>query len=142
MSQQYQFFLAATVCSKRGVYEYDNSRRLHRLAVSCDSRRPREVFKTAFEGFAGAEYNPLAFATQVVAGTKYAFLAEGHIVIPDEPKLVAVIHIIKPLQGKPTSWKSSRFLLPIDSTSVPLIGGAVEEMSGNPGTRRESRGGF
>ena len=31
------------------------------------------VFKTAFEGFAGAEYNPLAFATQVVAGTNYSF---------------------------------------------------------------------
>ena len=61
-----------------------------------------DVFKAAFEGFCGAEYSPLAFATQVVAGTKYAFLATGHIVVPGEPKLVAVIHIMKPLQqGKP-----------------------------------------
>ncbi len=60
-----------------------------------------EVFETALKGWCGAAYSPLAFATQVVAGTKYAFLAQGHIVIPDEPKIVAVIHIIKPLQGKP-----------------------------------------
>jgi hypothetical protein len=60
-----------------------------------------EVFKTAFEGVCGVEYTPLAFATQVVAGTKYAFLAEGHVVVPEEPKLVAVIHIIEPLEGKP-----------------------------------------
>jgi len=61
-----------------------------------------DVFKAAFQGFCGAQYSPLAFATQLVAGTKYAFLVQGQIVIPGEPKRVAVVHIIKPLQeGKP-----------------------------------------
>jgi len=59
------------------------------------------VFKEAFVGFTGAQYTPVAFATQVVAGTMYAFVATGHIVVPGEPKLVVVIHIMKPLQGKP-----------------------------------------
>jgi hypothetical protein len=60
-----------------------------------------QVFKTAFEGFCEVHYEPVAFATQVVAGTKYAFLALGRIVIPVEPTTAVVIHIIQPLEGKP-----------------------------------------
>ena len=59
-----------------------------------------QVFKTAFQGFCGVGYNPVAFATQVIAGERYAFLALGTATTHPARQLVAVIHVIKPLQGQ------------------------------------------
>ena len=49
----------------------------------------------------GVKYTPLAFATQVVAGTNWCFLAQGTIVYPGNPEFAALIYIYEPLQGEP-----------------------------------------
>lgn len=48
----------------------------------------------------GVNYTPLAFATQVVAGTNWCFLAKGTIVYPDNPEIAALIYIYEPLHGE------------------------------------------
>ena len=43
-----------------------------------------EVFKAAFKGFVGVSYTPVAFASQIVAGTKYSFFVmhKLYILVP------------------------------------------------------------
>lgn len=52
-----------------------------------------KVFKEAFAGFVGVGYTPMAFATQVVAGMNYSFLAKGKVVVPGGTEFPARIHI-------------------------------------------------
>jgi hypothetical protein len=59
-----------------------------------------QVFKTALKGRMGVGYDPVAFATQVIAGERYAFLTLGTATTHPARQLVAVIHVIKPLQGQ------------------------------------------
>lgn len=53
----------------------------------------QKVFKEAFAHFMGVGYTPMAFATQVVAGLNYSFLAKGHVVVPGGTEFPARIHI-------------------------------------------------
>jgi hypothetical protein len=52
-----------------------------------------KVFKEAFAHFLGVGYTPMAFATQVVAGMNYSFLAKGKVVAPAGVEFLARIHI-------------------------------------------------
>lgn len=61
----------------------------------------KEIFDFALKGLVGVKYTPLAFATQVVAGTNYCFLSQGKVVYPGAPDLAAKLYICKPLQGDP-----------------------------------------
>ncbi|GKS85026.1 hypothetical protein AVMA1855_12760 [Acidovorax sp. SUPP1855] len=48
----------------------------------------------------GTKYIPFAFATQVVAGTNYSFLAKAQNVVPNAPVRVVKLHIYQPLPGQ------------------------------------------
>lgn len=63
--------------------------------------KAKKVFALAFKGFVGVDYTPLAFATQVVAGTNWCFLAKGVVVYPGAPQMAALIYIYEPLEGNP-----------------------------------------
>ena len=62
--------------------------------------KAQEVFKKAVNLF-GVAYTPLAFATQVVAGTNWCFLAKGTVVAPGASQLAALLYIYEPLEGAP-----------------------------------------
>jgi len=59
-----------------------------------------DVFNEALKGLVGVSYEPFAFATQVVAGTNYSFLAKVRPVVPNPPLGVARIHVFVPLPGQ------------------------------------------
>jgi len=58
------------------------------------------AFTKALHGLVGVHYTPLAFATQVVAGTNYSVLAKGVIAAPGSPEIAVKIHIFQPLPGQ------------------------------------------
>lgn len=60
-----------------------------------------KVFKKALDGFVGVHYTPLAFATQVVSGTNYAFLCKGKAVYPNAPETANIVYVYQPLKGDP-----------------------------------------
>lgn len=49
----------------------------------------------------GVNYQPVAVASQQVAGTNYAFFCNATVVAPDAPTWPAMVMIFKPLDGKP-----------------------------------------
>ena len=59
-----------------------------------------KVFNEATKKLMGVQYEPIAFASQVVAGTNYTFLAKSHPVIPNPPMGVCKIHIFAPLPNQ------------------------------------------
>jgi hypothetical protein len=63
--------------------------------------KAKEVFKEALKGFVGVGYTPLAFATQVVAGTNWCFLAKGTVPVPGTPETAVLLYIYEPLEGSP-----------------------------------------
>jgi hypothetical protein len=63
------------------------------------SAEAKEVFDVALKGLLGMQYTPLAFATQVVAGTNYCFLCKAKVVYPNAPDRVVELYILKPLDG-------------------------------------------
>ena len=63
--------------------------------------KAKKVFMLAMKGFVGVDYTPLAFATQVVAGTNWCYLAKGLVVYPGAPGMAALIYIYEPLEGNP-----------------------------------------
>ncbi|WCM92394.1 hypothetical protein M5C99_18860 [Acidovorax sp. NCPPB 2350] len=60
----------------------------------------KKVFTEAVN-LVGVTYTPFAFATQVVAGTNYSFLAKAQTVVPNAQTRVVKLHIYQPLQGQP-----------------------------------------
>ena len=61
------------------------------------------VFEKALEGLVGVGYTPVAtLATQVVAGTNYAFLALGTTVTAEPVTHLYVINVYADLQGNAT----------------------------------------
>lgn len=60
----------------------------------------QKVFDAALKGIMGVGYQPLAFAKQVIAGYRYAFLVLATATTHPVSRFVAVIHIIAPLQGQ------------------------------------------
>lgn len=63
--------------------------------------KAKEIFNAALKGFVGVAYTPLAFATQVVAGTNWCFLAKGTVPAPGAPELAVLLYIFEPLEGPP-----------------------------------------
>ena len=64
------------------------------------SEDENKVFEKALEGLDGVSYKPVAtLATQVVAGTNYAFLATGTAVVENPVTHLYVINVYADLQG-------------------------------------------
>lgn len=62
----------------------------------------KSVFDQALQNWVGVKYEPIAVATQVVAGTNYCFLSKGQIVYPGTTMdLLVKIYIFKPLPSTP-----------------------------------------
>jgi len=61
-----------------------------------------EVFEKAIEPLDGVDYEPVAFATQVVAGINYRFFSNATVVYPNAPHKAAMIEIYQPLEGDPS----------------------------------------
>ena len=67
------------------------------------SEDENKVFEKALEGLDGVSYKPVAIlATQVVAGTNYAFLATGTAVVENPVTHLYVINVYADLQGNAT----------------------------------------
>jgi hypothetical protein len=67
------------------------------------TKEAKSVFEEALKGMVGVSYTPLAYATQVVAGTNYQFFCNSKVVSPGASNHPVIIHIFAPLprQGKP-----------------------------------------
>jgi hypothetical protein len=65
------------------------------------SKEAQQVFDAAVKGLLGVQYTPLAFATQVVAGTNYCFLSKAKVVHPIAPERVVKLYIFQPLPTAP-----------------------------------------
>lgn len=60
----------------------------------------RTALEKAMEGFAGAEYNPVALlSTQVVAGMNYCILCERTVTAPDAETDYALVYVYADLEG-------------------------------------------
>ena len=61
-----------------------------------------QVFEAVTKQLLGVRYTPVAYATQVVAGLNYAFLALAKLtIIAPESESVKILYVYKPLQGDP-----------------------------------------
>ena len=77
---------------------------------SCNiSPEAQKVFDTAFTGFVGVRYTPIAVATQVVNGTNYSFLCNSKTVYPLTTNKAAIVNIYQPLNGGPHISEIRRF---------------------------------
>jgi hypothetical protein len=65
------------------------------------TQKEKDVFDSAISTIVGVKYTPLFFASQVVAGTNYCFLAKGVVMNKEQTMIVASVHIYKPLSGMP-----------------------------------------
>lgn len=64
------------------------------------SEEDTSIFDKAMEGFVGVSYSPIAvLATQVVAGTNYAYLCEATPAVLDPEPFYAVVVIYEDLSG-------------------------------------------
>lgn len=61
----------------------------------------RKVFDTAFEGFVGCTFEPIAVATQVVNGINYIFIAKSTTVTLDPKVGLVKIYITATPAGQP-----------------------------------------
>ncbi|MDT0137677.1 MULTISPECIES: hypothetical protein [Pseudomonadota] len=61
----------------------------------------KKVFEATAGKLIGVKYTALAFATQVVNGTNYSFLAKGQPVAPQAAQRVVKIHAHQPPSGDP-----------------------------------------
>ncbi len=64
--------------------------------ISADDKA---IFVSAFENFVGVNYEPIAVATQVVAGTNYAFFCNATPVYPGASSSPTMVTIFKSLEG-------------------------------------------
>jgi hypothetical protein len=62
-----------------------------------------DAFNEATQGLIGVNYDPFAFAEQVVAGTNYSFLVKASPVVPNPPLGVVKVHVFAPLPGQGTA---------------------------------------
>jgi hypothetical protein len=63
--------------------------------------KTKDIFAKALTGLTGVGYTPLIVATQVVAGTNYLYMCNGHVVAPDAPSYPVEVIIFQPLNGPP-----------------------------------------
>jgi hypothetical protein len=61
------------------------------------SPEAQKVFNEALKGFVGANYTPLAFASQIVAGINYCFLCKAKGAYPNAPEKAVKLYIFEPL---------------------------------------------
>lgn len=61
----------------------------------------KDVFESVAQGLTGARYTPLAFASQIVAGTNFAFLCEVEYATGQSDENAVVVRIHQPLKGRP-----------------------------------------
>ena len=64
----------------------------------------KDVFETAMQPLPGAKYTPLAFASQVAAGTNYCFLCDVQYPTAFPDGNAVKIYIYQPLDGKPLPY--------------------------------------
>ena len=69
------------------------------------SPEAQKVFDTAFKGFAGVKYTPVAVATQLVSGVNYSFFCNANGVYPNASNEAAMVTIYAPLDGPPKITK-------------------------------------
>lgn len=67
---------------------------------SCVSKEEQDVFNSV-QFPLGVDYQAIACATQVVAGTNYKFFCNAKVVYPNSPNETALVTIYKPLEGSP-----------------------------------------
>lgn len=71
-------------------------------AYSCDiTKDAQKVFDKVTDHLIGVKYTLVAFATQVVEGTKYSFFCNSRVVYPDAPYQPALVDVFKPLDDEP-----------------------------------------
>jgi hypothetical protein len=58
-----------------------------------------DVFNTAMKQIMGVDYQPLAVATQVVAGTNYRFFCNSKVVYPHSPNEARMVQIWQNPEG-------------------------------------------
>lgn len=61
-----------------------------------------KVFNAATKGLVGVSYSPVAFASQVVAGTNYSFICWAKSSTNPAMAYPVQMHVFAPLQGDPT----------------------------------------
>lgn len=61
----------------------------------------KDVFESVTQGLIGGRYTALAFATQVVTGTNFAFLCEVEYPSSSPEDNAVVMRIHQPLNGRP-----------------------------------------
>ena len=60
----------------------------------------KDALETALQGLVGARYTPLAFASQVVAGTNYAFLCEAEYTTDYPNENAVMVRVYQPITGR------------------------------------------
>lgn len=65
----------------------------------------KDVFETAMPPLFGAKYTPLAFASQVVAGTNYCFLCEVEYATPFPDENAVKIYVYQPSDAPPHHYR-------------------------------------
>ncbi len=66
---------------------------------ACIDNEQRSVFEAALAGRTGVAYEPVAVATQVVAGTNYSFFANAQIVYPGAANRTVFVDVFRDLNG-------------------------------------------
>ena len=59
------------------------------------------IFEEATSGLLGVSYEPLAFATQIVAGTNYSYFCNATVVYPGAPSEAALVDVYAPFDDYP-----------------------------------------
>lgn len=65
----------------------------------------KDAFETAMQPLFGARYTPLAFASQVVAGTNYCFLCDVQYATPFPDENAVKVYIYQQSDGKPHHYR-------------------------------------
>ena len=58
------------------------------------------MFKEALSPILGVDYQPVAMASQVVAGMNFAFFCNATVVVPGAPSYPAMVNIFRNLDGQ------------------------------------------
>lgn len=77
---------------------------------SCDiSEEATKAFYEAFKGYKGKSFQPVAVATQVVAGINYSFFCNTQSIGDSAFNQGAIVNIYQPLNGDPHITQTRSF---------------------------------
>lgn len=65
----------------------------------------KDSFEAAMSPLFGAQYTPLAFASQVVAGINYCFICEVQYATLPTNENAVLVYIYQPLDGRPHHYR-------------------------------------